>query len=416
MSSAAKAGITVIIFSVIFWAACNEAFRPIVITIPNPGADPGKLSEAYVLNNNGGNLGALTTIDVSGDTIASIHYAGHNPVHVGIIPGGARAYIVNKAGDTVTALTPGNLFVSPGTIPLPAGAQPVFAHSTLADRMYVAESGRDRVAQISVSQNVIVKEIVVGSNPVALAETPNGQKLYVVNQGDNTVTIIQTADGSVLNPALPVGTAPVWAVASTDGKFVFVANSGSNEVTVIDTTNDAAPLETIALGASPSFLAYDPGLKRVYTANTASDTVSIIRADQPLPTLPSLLTPGPGIPVGPAPCNGSSPAQVAVLPDGSWAYVANSATNNVCVISSLSNTTTKSISVGTAPISVGASGDGTRVYVANSGSHNISIIRTDQDTVVTALLAPKTDPNCQDPAPPAPPVCTYMNPAFVVGH
>jgi YVTN family beta-propeller protein len=409
MSSAAKAGITVIIFSVIFWVACNEAFRPIVIAIPNPGADPGRLSAALVLSNNNlpvpGGLGGLTTIDVSGDTAASVQYAGHNPVHVGIIPGGSRAYIVNKADDTVTMLVPGNVSVAPTTITLPVGAQPVFAHSTLADRMYVAESGPvpGRVAQISAAQNILTNEIVVGSNPVALAETPNGQKLYVVNQGDNTVTIIQTADGSVLNPALPVGTAPVWAVASTDGQFVFVANSGSNDVTVIGTTNDATPLETIALGASPSFLAYDPGLKRVYAANTASNTVSIMRADQPLPTLPSLLTPGPGIPVGPAPCNGSSPAQVAALPDGSRAYVANSATNNVCVISSLSNTITKSISVGTAPISVGASADGTRVYVANSGSHNISIIRTDQDTVVTALLAPKTDPNCQDPAPPAPP-------------
>ncbi len=414
MSPSARAGIAVIIFSVIFWAACNDIFRPIVLTIPTPGADPNNAMRAYVLSNNGSGLGAMTTIDVSGDTAAAIQYAGHGPVHM-VIVSGLFTYIVNQADDSLTEFTPGNAGYLTTTIPLPAGAQPVFVNSILGSIVYVAEPGRGRVAHISISTNVMTNEIVVGSNPLALAATPNGQKLYVVNQGDNTVTIIQTTDGTVLN-TMAVGTSPVGAVASSDGQFIFVANRGSNDVTVIDTTNDAVPLETIALGASPSFLVYDPGLRRVYTANTASNTVSIIRADQPLPTAPTLMTPAPGIDLTAAPCNGLSPASVAVLPDGSRAYTANTATNNVCVISSLNNTITKGLAVGTAPISVGESADGSRVYVANSGSHNISIIRTDSDTVVTALQAPKTDPNCQDPAPPAPPVCVYMNPAFVVGH
>ena len=411
MSFSARAGIVVIIFSVIFWIACNDIFRPIVLTIPNPGADPNSPLRSYVLSNNGAGLGAMTTINVPGDTVVAIQYAGHHPVHMAILPGGFSAYIVNQADDSLTTFQVGSAAFQATTIPLPAGAQPVFAATTQADRMYVAEPGRNRVAQVNAGTNVMTAEIVVGSNPVALAETPNGQKLYVVNQGNNTVTIVQTTDGAVLN-TLAVGSTPVAVVASSDNQFVFVANSGSNDVTVIDTTNDAAPVGTIALGASPSFLVYDPGLKRVYTANTASNTVSIIRADQPMPTLPTLLTPAPGIDLTAAPCNGSSPASVAVLPNGSRAYTANTATNSVCVINALNNTVAKSLTVGTAPISIGASSDSSRVYVANSGSHNISIIRTDQDIVVTALPAPKTDPNCQDPAPPAPPVCTYMNPAF----
>jgi len=414
MSSAAKAGITAIIFSVIFWVACNDAFRPIVITIPSPGADPARATVAFVLSNNGSGIGGLTTINVSGDTIVTAQYAGHNPVHMGLSPGGISAYVANQADDTVTLLRAGNFVVAPTTIPLPAGAQPVFAHSTQFDRMYVAESGRDRVAQISTASNVVTSETVVGSapgaKPVALAETPNGQKLYVVNQGDNSVTIIQTVDGSVLNQALAVGTSPVWAVASSDGQFVFVANSGSNDVTVIDTTNDAAPLvPSLPVGAGPSFITYDPGLRRAYTANAVGNSVSIIRADQPAPTAPSVVA---TVDLTAAPCSGSSPASVAVLPDGSRAYVAIPAKNNVCVINSLSNTISKSIAVGTAPISITSSANGTKVYTANSGSHNISVIRTDSDTEVVRLQAPKADPNCQDPAPPAPPVCTYMNPAF----
>ncbi len=419
MNSFAKLGVAVIIFSVFIWVACNDAFRPIAQVIPGLGSDPQSQSRAYVLSNNGAGLGGMTTIDVPGDTKVADQMGGHSPVHLFVLPAGGRAYMVNKADDNITAVSPANFSVTPITIPLPAGAQPVFASGTEASNFYVAESGRAKIAQIAVTTNILVKEISVGNNPVSLAETPNAQKIYVVNQGDNSVSIIQTVDGTVLN-TVTVGSTPVWTVASSDGHYVFVANQGSNNLTVFDTTNDLAPLTTIPLNGSPSFIAYDAGLKRVYTANTASNSVTIVRADQ----TPSDLAANPDgavvatVDVTAAPCSGSSPRQVAILPDGSRAFVANSGTDNVCDISAMSNAITKSIALpaGAAPLSVAAAASGTKVYSANSGTHNISVIRTDVDAIVTSLQAPKTDPNCQDPAPPAAPVCTYMNPLFAVAH
>ena len=425
MSSSGKAGLAAIIFSVIFWTGCNDIFRPIVIPISAPGADPQRQSRAYALSNNGPGIGAVTTIDVPGDTAASIQYGGHGPVDLAVLPGGASAFMVNQLDNTLTQISPGNLNVNPVTIPLPGGpqpAQPVYAFTSIGDRIYVAEPGRKSVAMISTSTLTLTIEVPVGTNPVAITEIPNGQKVYIVNQGDNTVSVLQTADNSILG-TIAVGTSPVAATASTDGLLVFVANEGSNDVTVIDTTNDLTAMTTIALGASPGCagqvpcfsITYDPGLKRVYTANRANNTISIIRADQAPPVLPSLLTPAPGVDVTAAPCGGSSPRQVAVIPDGSRAYVVNAGTDNVCVLSSLSNTFTKSIAlpVGAAPTSVAASLDTTKVYTTNPGTQNISIIATSSDTIVTSLKAPKTDPNCQDPAPPAPPVCKYMTPVYV---
>ena len=425
MSSSGKAGLAVIIIAVIGWLGCNDAYRPVVIPIPSPGPDPQITGHAYVLSNSGSGIGAMTTIDVSGDTIASIQYGGHGPVDLVVIPGGSSAYMVNTSDDTLTQFSPGDLTVTPTTVPLPAGAQPAFAFSLFVDRLYVAEPGRNQVAMISAATLTLSTEIPVGSNPVAIAETPNGGKVYVVNQVDGTVSVVKTADNTILG-TIPVGTSPVAAVASSDGQFVFVANEGTNDVTVIDTTNDTTALTTIPLGASPGCagqvpcfaITYDPGLKRVYTANRTSNTVSVIRADQTLPTLPTLLTAAPGIDVTAAPCGGSSPQQVAVLPDGSRAYVANAGTDNVCVLSSLSNAFTKSIAlpVGGAPTSVAASVDGTKVYVTNPGTQNISIIATTSDTVITSLSSPKADPNCQDPAPPAAPICGHINPVYVTAQ
>ncbi len=422
MSSSGKAGLAVILFSVLVWSGCNDAFRPIVIPIAAPGADPQRQSRVYALSNNGTGIGAVTTIDVPGDTAASIQYGGRGAVHLAVLPGGASAFMVNNLDDTLTQFVPANLNVNPVTIPLPAGAAPVYAFSSIGDRIYVVEPGRKSLAMIKTASLTLTTEVPVGNNPVAITETPNGQKVYVLNQADNTVTVIQTADNTVLG-TIPVGTSPVAATVSTDGQFVFVANEGSGDVTVIDTTNDTAALNTIALGASPGCageipcfaITYDAGLKRVYTANRASNTISIIRADNAAPIFPSLLTPAPGVDVTAAPCGGSSPRQVAVPPDGSRAYVVNGGSSNVCVLSSLSNTFSKSVALpaGAAPTSVAASLDNTKVYTTNFGTRNISIIRTVDDTIVTSLQAPKTDPNCQDPAPPAPPVCTYMTPVYV---
>lgn len=422
MSSSGKAGLAAILLSVILWTGCNDIFRPIVLPITAPGPDPQRQSRVYVLSTNGAGIGAVTTIDVSGDTAASIQYGGHAPVNLGVLPAGISVYMVNTPDDTLTQVTPANLNTNPATVPLPAGAKPVYAYSVFGNRVYVAESGRNMVGQIDTLSHTLVTEIPVGKNPVALAETPNAQKVYVVNQGDNTVSVIQTADNTVIG-TIPVGTSPVAAVASADGAFVFVANEGSNDVTVIDTTNDTAPLgPPIALGASPGCagqipcysITYDAGLKRVYTANRANNTISILRADQPSPTMPTLITPAPGVDVTAAPCAGSSPRQVAVLPDGSRAYVVNQATDNVCVLNTLSNTFSKSIALpaGAAPTSVAASLDNTKVYTANPGTQNMTIIATSADTIVTSLKAPKTDPNCQDAAPPAPATCTYMNPVY----
>ncbi len=436
MSSLVKAGLAVVIFAAILWLGCNEAFRPIVIPIPTPGPDPQHQSRAYVLSNNcgascpvppGAGNGALTTIDVPGDTLTAEQYGGNGPVDLVVMAGGTLAFTVNNLDDNLTAISPGNLTIFPATTPLPAGAQPVFAFSTTTDRLYVAEPGRNRVAVISPGALTMTAEIAVGANPVGIAETPNGQKVYVVNQGDGTVSVVRGVDNTVLG-TITVGTSPVAAVASSDGQFVFVANEGSNSVTVIDTTNDATALGTIVLGAStspgcagqiPCFsITYDPGLKRLYTANRANNTISIIGADQPSPTMPTLLTPAPGIDVTAAPCSGASPRQVAVLPDGSRAYVVNHDSDNVCVLSSLSNTFAKSIAlpVGAAPTSVAAAASGTKVYTANPGTQNISIIGTTSDTLITSLPSPKTNPNCQDPAPPAPPICTHLNPVYVTAQ
>jgi YVTN family beta-propeller protein len=90
---------------------------------------------------------------------------------------------------------------------------------------------------------------------------------------------------------------------------------------------------------------------------------------------------------------GTAPAAVTVLPDGSRAYVANSGSGTVSVISSLSNSVSRTITVGADPTHIAASSDSSKVAVLKAGANSVTTINTANDTVsVTLNLAANTTP------------------------
>jgi len=54
----------------------------------------------------------------------------------------------------------------------------------------------------------VVKTISVGTDPLGVAVTPDGSKVYVANQSDNTVSVIDTATNTVIGSPIPVGNVP----------------------------------------------------------------------------------------------------------------------------------------------------------------------------------------------------------------
>jgi len=381
MNPKRKAGSPVIVLAALFvislfCSGCGEVFRPVANPVPLPGGDPQRVAHAIVLSANGADPGNIINLDVSGDTNIGTIPAGRNPVHATALLSFGQVYAANQNDDSVTTYSSLLLSNPITTISLPVGARPVFAASTEAAKVYIAESARARVGVIAVSLNALSTEVAVGNNPVALAETPDGKKLYCVNNADNSVTVINTTDLTV-NPApITVGSSPVWAAASSDGAWIFVVNQGSNTVSVISTASDTKVAD-IPVGAGPNFVFFDKTLKRAYVTSPAGNSLSILDASGAAPALMATAA------VGGAPCSGAAPVSVVAIADGSRAYVANRDSNNVCVLSTLTNTFTKQVPLGTAPVSIAAAPDGTKVYTANSGSGDVSVILTSNDTELT---------------------------------
>ncbi len=400
-------------------AGCGDTFRPVANPIPQPGGNPvGTVENAIILaaNGTGTNPGTTANFNVSGDTVVAVENVSANPVHAAII--GGAVVVANKNSGTLSVYSVSagpNASVQtaslPSTVPNVPDAQPMFVASTDNTNVYVAQPGRNSIGFVPLATLSATTEIsdslVSISNPVALAQLPNGTKVYVANKGSNQVTVI---DPTTIDPKKPVnapksainiGTTSDAIVASSEGNCVYVASQASNNVTIINTANDTVmptPISPISVGAGPSFLRFDPKLQRVYVVNSTGNSVSVIAHSADCKS--TLLSPA-QIPVGP------NPQSIAALSDGTRAYVANS-DGSVTVINTSGNTVRKTISAGGAAsiVSIGSSADGTRVYVANSGGR-ISIIRTSDDTVFVQF----PDPSVNRPLPGAPsPQFVLMNP------
>ena len=262
------------------------------------------------------------------------------------------------------------------------------------------------------------------------SNTPAGSAIPFQDMTCNTSpsSVTQTGEADALEVStytvsarIPLGKCPVYAVESADARRVFVLNRGSNSVTVISAQNNAldqcTPFQNqnnqwvtchpaIALPAGPVYAEYNATTQQLVVANYDSNTISII--DVPLDEFGNdyntyanpdctvngvtsyancgAITGGFGttytVPVG------ANPASVTVLADGSRAYTANQADSTVTIVNMASHSVEKTLAVTGHPRTVVSTQNSLygKVYVDSPDSPYLTIIRTDQDIVDTTVL------------------------------
>src|SRR5882724_7947958 len=102
-------------------------------------------------------------------------------------------------------------------------------------------------ATARLSQNTQMSQIIPSSTGAAdgwwandrtgIASQCPAVLAYVANRQDNDVSVIDTANNSLV-ARVPVGTSPQGVAVKPDGTRVYVTNYSSNDVSVIDTTNN----------------------------------------------------------------------------------------------------------------------------------------------------------------------------------
>ena len=224
--------------------------------------------------------------------------------------------------------------------------------------------------------------IAVGTSPVGVTFNPAGTKGYVAVSGMNKITVVDRATGSLLTP-ISTCSGPMGIVFTPiTGATAYVPCYSDGVVWVIDVATGTR-LQTINVGTAPFFIAMSPDGSKAYVANSGgvSGTVSVI--DTATATVSAT------IPVGLA------PVAVAFNPAGTRAYVANSAQNalgnSVTVINVLTSTVVTTTTVTGVPYGVAVSPDGLSVYVSRVNGLKVSIIST-ASNLVTAMLTLTSKP------------------------
>jgi len=123
-----------------------------------------------------------------------------------------------------------------------------------------------------------VTTLSVGKIPCALAINPKMRRLYVVNYGDETLSVIDLENRSVI-ATLPVGKHPQGVAVDARSNKVFVANVHGDNVTVIDGVKNAV-IDVRDAGRHPYGVAVDPSTDHAYAANYGPPWVTPIALDK----------------------------------------------------------------------------------------------------------------------------------------
>ena len=196
-----------------------------------------------------------------------------------------------------------------------------------------------------------------------------GQKLYVTNVLDNTVSVIDTATYEITK-TIKVGSAPRSVAISPDGATAYVANTGDDTLSIINVADDTVDA-TVKVGKGPQSVVVTPDGTKLYIVNGKANAVAVFDV-----ATRKVLT---KVDVG------KRPEEIALRPpDGTTAYVTNFGDNTVSVIDTRTNAVTATISdkIGKGPSGIAVSPDGTQVYVVNYDDDSISIVDAAQNAVV----------------------------------
>src|SRR5689334_22945825 len=111
---------------------------------------------------------------------------------------------------------------------------------------------------------------------------------------------------------------------SADGTLLLVANPDNNSVTLFDVNNDAnKKLVEVPVGQEPNGVAILPNGTRAFVANTVSGTVTVLAINRNSPRPARYVA---DIRVG------TEPYALVLTPNGKKLYVANARSNNISVI------------------------------------------------------------------------------------
>jgi YVTN family beta-propeller protein len=254
------------------------ATQTVVATVPVGRSPAGvvassRAGKVFVSNPDSKNI---SVIDMRTQQVVATVPAGDGPVGIDASRDGTRLYAADWFRDRVLVFdAASNALLS--TIVVGKAPAGVAAKDDDPNTVFVAERDDDSVAVLDVAQQRVRSRVRVGSHPFALLHDGPRQRLYALNVQSNDVSVIDTRDTHSLTviKTIAVGKAPYGAALADGGALLYVTNQHDDTVSVIDA-------QTLQVVRTLTGFAYPEGIAahadRVYVVNWMDDNVSVRNA------------------------------------------------------------------------------------------------------------------------------------------
>jgi YVTN family beta-propeller protein len=224
----------------------------------------------------------------------------------------------------------------------------------------------------------VIKEVEVGNHPAHIVFTDDGKYVLVTNNEDNTVSVINTKDYSIVQ-TIPTGKGPHGFRISKDSQFAYVANMGEDTVSVLN-LQTLKEDKKINVGETPVTTGITSDGKTLVVTLNKVNALAIV--DLPSGKVDKVKV-------------GNGPAQVYIQPDNQYAFVANQGTedipsHSITKVDLNSKQATSTIETKNGSHGVVTSPDNKFSYVTNMFDDSVSIIDNLQNKVVKTIHVGKT--------------------------
>jgi len=334
------------------------------------GANPTAIAVHTVANkiyvgSRGGN--SVTVIDGLTQTTTEVA-TGNSPEALASSPLTNQVYVANFDDQTVTAIDG----ASNATTTIALGAAPRgIAVNPATNRVYVSTANPNTLTVIDGTTGAIAASIPLAVVPANVIVNAATNIVYATAPTENSLVMLDGATNAVTSVA--VGDSP--GGLAVNGNRVYVVNAGDNTVAVLDGAT-ASLVARAAVGNGPHAIAVNPITGRIYVSNQGDSTVSVIDG---LTNAASTIA------------NFPESGDLAVDPASNKVYVVGQASGNIAIIDGISNAvTTVADSPALGPSAVAVDALTGKVYVANQGSPSVSVLGA--PPVSASLLAVTVQP------------------------
>ena len=223
---------------------------------------------------------------------------------------------------------------------------------------YVTNRGSATVSIIDTQTDKVTSTFAVVNEPLGIAASADGARLYVVNQTGTLIERDLYEDKETARMTVGAAAAGIWP--SPDGRMLLVALGDRDAVALIDMPT-LRMLKTLQVGGKRAEHAvFSPDGRWVYASAKNGDSIAVIDVAK------RAVVKSIGL--------GGEPGSIAFAPDGSRAYAAVTAAQELVVIDVARHAVAARVKPSARPNDIIAHPDGKRVFVGVGEAGKVQVL------------------------------------------